>query len=199
MTSLNITSGRPFIPPDDFRIVCFPRSGSHMLATALDSHPFITCHGENNEAWLGLEWFEDNIVGRIDMFSDRVTDNLDRANKWIILTRGEEERKKSLSIFSRSSHIHLLRESSVRIKGGNNRLPIWTDEEESNRQAALLAMEDVTDSLVISYEELTEQGTDTAQFTKETSNTLCDFLGVKRAVLLPATAKLFHPKRSTPR
>lgn len=30
----------------DFAIVCFQRSGSHLLATAIDSHPEICCQGE---------------------------------------------------------------------------------------------------------------------------------------------------------
>ena len=79
-----------------FCILTRPRSGSHMLASALDSHPEICCHGEYgmDKYPLVLGKHPAEVQGWIvqEPLMDKLGVDLDQFDKVIVLIRDLERR-----------------------------------------------------------------------------------------------------------
>ena len=152
----------------NFLIVGLPRSGTHMLATALDSHPDIQCRCEDGQPLYG------DVTGRV---FTRLT-NLPPAEKYIVITRPWEERMQSWST-NGTEHLHEKRFANY-LRGRTDSLP------RCDHKLIQFAM--VNHAYRVSYSDLTD-GADTRQLPSGICGELCDFLGVDYHPMTPRTYK----------
>ena len=176
----------------DFAILSLPRSGSHMLASALDSHPNIRCTGEYEM----IEKFPiGRSPGRIEgciIQSYHIDQNI--APKWldtakiILLNRSFEDIAKSQYFndeFGRTSTQFTVptKRTGIVHHVPDERLRYLTDQ-----RAILLNYIDGREYLQVSYQSLC-RGADARTIRWEVSHLLCDFLDVTYQPLRPATHK----------
>lgn len=177
----------------DFIIVSLPRSGSHMLASALDSHPDIQCEGEygmiekfplgRTEARLrGCIVQGYHILGQIALPTGWAT------AKIIKLTRSIDQIADSLHATnddgqSYSQHLEPVRQQ---MPGGKPTQKTWSrinDEHEAILNWLLLRQ-----YLTVTYDALSG-GKDCRAIRWEQAHRICDYLGVERHPLIPKTHK----------
>lgn len=173
----------------DYIILCTPRSGSHVLATMLNSHPDIACIGESNERMPELIHSSGKIKGKIIMYMrtdyEGVFDNV----KIIHLVRDTKEIARSRIINSSrkfDSHYTKQHEFSFTI-----------NPDEVNKMSKNLANDidsfrkKIKDKpvLEIKYSELTDGGKSVETLNKKTSDKILNFLEVDKDYKLVTNLK----------
>ena len=152
----------------DFLIIGLPRSGTHMLGTALNSHPDIQCRNEDEQPLYGP------CTGRV--FTR--LDNLPAAEKYIVITRPWIERVASWHSTGTS---HLCKPGLPNVLAGrNDSLP------KDDHKLIAFAMKH--HAYRISYDEVT-CGSDMRQIPDRIAVEICDYLDVIYRPLVPRTYK----------
>src|SRR5574343_1331919 len=172
----------------DFIILTLPRSGSHMLASALDSHPQISCEGEiwrADKRYPFLGAVRKQVHGGILMYG--VKHYVDLLGKKIIcLLRDHDERLRSLQ---NTGILHFL-ETTVVDKKSDMEIEHVVKEQAANRNSELLRFATDNGALVLHYEDITE-GKDVREISASIVAEICEFLGVNMA---PMKTLFFKPK-----
>lgn len=172
----------------DFYILALPRSGSHMLASALDSHPDICCAGEIWRSkplydWLGSA--AGRICGAIATFGPGGFE-LPSTAKIICLTRNTPDRVKS---YKNRDGLHWMEPTVLPAK------EVVLDEATlaAREQYAkdLLLFAEKSQRIVLDYDEITG-GKDIREIPEAIGRQLCDFLGVEYHAMTP---RFYKPKR----
>ena len=152
----------------DFLIVGLPRSGTHMLATALNFHPDINCRCEDGQPLFG------GVTGRV---FTRLT-NLPLADKFIVITRPWEERIQSWRTCG-TEHLYEKRFAN-HLRGRTDSLP------RCDHKLIEFAM--AHHAYRVSYGDLTG-GIDCRRIPDRIASEICDFLEVEYHPLEPRTYK----------
>lgn len=162
----------------DFHILFLPRSGSHMLVNALNSHPELdVTHSDQGHHGKG------NLKGHAQCV---VNDDVKKA---IILIRNSKDRTNSfftnLAEKTGSNHSRVPVEVERRYpdKAANR----YKNQEIKNKRF-FESVSKIKDALLISYEDLTENKSIT-EFPEEYSFKICDFLGIERRILVTELVK----------
>lgn len=180
----------------DFIILSLPRSGSHMLASALDSHPEIQCSGEYGmKEKFPLGRNPKRVKGCIIQgyhILREIAPKWIYAVKVIYLYRPVDEIAKSLHYLSPSGQSY---DQHLHPAARTEKLYWEVDKETRNRlnseQQALidcLAKCDYPDVLTTSYQSLCK-GKDARTLRWEQTHRILDFLKVERMPLKPLTHK----------
>lgn len=181
-------------PSFDFLILTTQRSGSHMLASALNSHPSISCEGEITSRGVSTD---DSVIepsagetrGAILMYNRWHTPGKFPASKIIHLVRNP----------CNTAQSRVANEQSKKLKGREHRAHYWkkvTREFEIGRKVLRETENDIkneiyrmrkeiqrTSHMEISYEELTGN-TSITQVPQESADRISAFLGVPVAPLI---------------
>lgn len=172
---------RDWNPSPDFHILFLPRSGSHMLVDALNSHPEIDCtHSDQGHHGKG------NLKGHAQCVVDK---NIKKA---IILTRNSKDRTDSFftDIANVAGTNHVYKPGVVihrnRPEKAQNRYKSQSIKNEDFFERAVK----VEQHLVVDYYDLTENK-DIREIPEKWSHAICDFLGVEKRML---TTRLHKPK-----
>lgn len=170
-----------------FYILTKPRSGSHMLASALDSHPDIQCHGEavymprmESAKWLGKNPGRvEGWIAQYDMFGPKSVPrlNINTPDKIIILTRDHTRR-----IPHKVTHAHYVIPSIEQYEPDCSYAPV--------DYSPLFELAKHKPTLVLSYDDMTGNK-DIRKLPQEYSDMVCDFLEVERAEL---TTRFYKPR-----
>jgi hypothetical protein len=184
----------------DFVIVCGQRSGSHLLASLLDSHPDITCWGEAGRPRdiLNGRPATGSVRGAIVMYSQRGRLQSIRYNKVIHLTRNPEVCARSQAASSALRKIHGRGAPAHRFAGEPplpehepNPVVVQRRAEQLRMQAKRfnrwLKFQQRRPYLCVTYEEVTRGGRNVAACPAEVADRLCRLLDVP---LLPLTTNL---------
>lgn len=171
----------------DFIILTLPRSGSHMLASALNSHPDICCLGELFRKpplydWLGTG---NGITGGI-VWPDNF--NQVKTKKVIGLIRNPRDMAYSAvrKIGNDECYVDhaLLPCSALSRDPGQKRI----DSMLRRSQALAKLLDKLPDALILTYEMITNN-MDIRIVPVEISTRICSFLGVPPYLLQPRTYK----------
>lgn len=167
----------------DFYILFLVRSGSHMLASALDSHPEIQCKAEAwrpepKYPWLGA--VEKRVSGTT-MLPHKIPDN--PPNKAIVLTRRWQDRVQSVA-----KPLHHMEPASIEVRGMSVQELMEQEEDALMRDAGLMEAASRFDCLFVDYDEMTNNE-DCRELPEPIGRRICDFLGVGYAPLRPAFYK----------
>lgn len=152
-----------------FVVLGLPRSGTHMLASAINSHPDVVCRMEDEQPVFA------DIAGRVWTKLEEVPP----ADKYIVIHRPFKDRMRS---FRYTGYSHRL------TPGPRPEEPMFSHigiEDEGN-QLRLIAI--TLGALQLEYNELTGNS-DCRALSVAWSNVICDFLGVYHKVLCPLTHK----------
>lgn len=168
----------------DFWILFAPRSGSHMLASALDGHPEIQCGAEcwtgesRFKHWLGCE--EKRLKGTT-VIPDTIGKMAHCPDKIILLLRDPQ----SLGMYKneKSTIPHILKAEPEKAAYKQERQHFIGKQQECIKISC-----DFENVLSVHYNLLT-QNKDCREFPREQSDRICDFLGVERLPLRPAFYK----------
>ena len=156
-----------------FIILGLPRAGTHMLASALDSHPEIACRLKDNQVvyapYTGRVWTR--------------LEEIPYAKKYIVIHRPFVERMRS---FRYTGFSHAYRPGSRPEEPRRARADFPDQDEE------LIEVAYQIKALQVHYSDLTG-GLDCRQIPQGWSQIICDFLGVKRHILCPRTYKPSTP------
>lgn len=152
----------------DFLIIGLPRSGTHMVASALNSHPEIQCRNEDPMPLYG------HCTGRV---FTRI-DDLPIADKHIVITRPYEDRLRSWQTSGTAHSQH-----PWTPQAGHARHDRLADDHHR-----LMSFSRHVNAMVVAYDHLTG-GTDTRCFPEELSRRICDYLDVDLLPLRPKTHK----------
>ena len=169
----------------DFVIFTLPKSGSHMLASALDSHPDINCGGEVFRKRPLYDWLGSGAGikgGIVNLFkSGIITDK----HKVIVLTRDALGVAKSGTSALSTGELHAMDANTTKKQMRISSVSKGT-QDRCNR--LLVEARKHKDVFQVSYEEMTcNKNIDVIP--TEISYKICDFLGVKRAELRPVFKK----------
>lgn len=183
---------------NDYIILCSQRSGSHLLATLLNSHSDISCSGESGEKMDELKYIKDNINGRIVMYNR--TKNLEQLDnvKILHLVRNPYDTARSRWVNSLQSKDakHDVFESHYR---EDKEFNITIDEKEIKKLSSNINKEQSKfRNLIknkphreINYDEIT-RGECISKLDEETTTKILNFLEVKDHH--PLVTKLKKPK-----
>lgn len=171
----------------DFYILTIPRSGSHMLASALDSHPEISCRGEFEKEtmypWLGSA--DKRVNGQI-ISPYRLFGGVGSQTKMICLTRDYHDIAESSC--KACNPLHHFEPAVVKRQSVQISPEVYTRYQ--NAQADLLKAVKRFPHIVVDYNEITN-GEDTRLIPERTGRLLCDFLCVTYSVMSP---RVYKPK-----
>lgn len=174
----------------DYIIYCRPRSGSHLLATLLNSHPDIACFGETCDE--GLEELR-NTRGKIEgaIYFYHQERNLSKERKIIHLTRKPidiatseyifnfTDRKKEDSPFRPEN---LYKERKIKQSLDSNFIAKKAEQISNITIAEKEKMKNMSNVLEISYEEMTDN--QNIEILKQNiADKILDFLGVEKRQL----------------
>lgn len=151
----------------DFLIVGLPRSGTHMLATALNDHPDISCRREDAQPLYA------HCTGRV---FTRIND-LPEAKKHIVITRPYADRLRSWNSTGTRHSNRPWREAGPGLTS-----PLPDDHQR------LLNFARQVDALVLAYDRMTH-GIHIDELPYSVSLVICDYLGVEFRRLHPGTHK----------
>lgn len=169
-------------PELDFCLVALPRSGSHMLASALDGHPEIDCFGEHRVPQDGTRHSQ-GIMGKLVHGTP-----IPAASKYIFLYREPLAIQASRLRLNRDGLLHEYREGDTIYARDTSRMPSgFIDAIRAEREEVLAELEG-TDHIIVSYESLCA-GQDTEALNAEQATRICRFLGVAERELRPKTRK----------
>lgn len=169
----------------DFYIFTLPRSGSYMMASALDSHPNINCGGELFRkgvplyGWLGSG---NGIKGGI---VNLINKQLIKNQKIIVLTRNPQDAIKSLDtqLDNGKYHAESNNVSRVRSPGKRSEKMYLNRVKEFEKECSK-----ISNKLIVSYEEITnDESIDVIP--EDIGKKICDFLKVDYRPLKPAFKK----------
>ena len=167
----------------DFIVLAQPRSGTHMLAFALDSHPDINMRGEVQfnayvDKWSGSGKIKGGICPSYGL-------NFAEANKAIVLTRDHILRRDSGRINIRNQVLHYFEPCSLVAETQ----PVYDNVCDIENQKTLLeAADSFNDKIILSYEDITKE-MDGLSLSNHHSKLICDFLGVPVRRLVTKTYK----------
>jgi len=175
----------------DFIILSLPRSGSHMLASALDSHPEISCEGEYEMIdKIPIGHTRKQIHGcivqayhiRREIAPISIPTKIIRIKRPLVQIVASRFLN---SIDGTNSDQHT---EPVKKEGISHTLKfkVWNDLLHDS-----LALDEFTASnpaLTVSYNDMCK-GKDARKIEHETALRICDYLEVTRAPLIPATYK----------
>lgn len=168
----------------DFVILTLPRSGSHMLASALDGHSQIQCFAEAWREKPRYEWLggiKKSVVGTT-VFPRYAQEIVPTSGKAIVLTRRPEDRA------STEQKIETLVPLTVDSRDIGTLDCIDVFEREAD--ALLKTAKDFT-CLYLDYSDLTEDK-DCREIPEWYARQICEFLGVNYEPLRP---KFYKPQR----
>lgn len=176
---------------DDYMILSTQRSGTHLLATLLNSHPKIACYGENREKLPELLKSEGKIRGRIVMYNRfkgyRSRNDINKI-KIIHLIRNPFDVARSRWVNSQKKfpgHVREKRDYSIEL----NYKKIYEMEkvirEEQNRHRTIIKN---TDYIEIKYEDISG-GRDVVEVDNAATRKILDFLGADRRKLIATIRK----------
>ena len=172
----------------DFVVIGTPRSGTHMLASALDSHPDIRCL--DFQEYLPVDWLgggEGPVVGEILHDLAGLKNITVPADKIIILVRNPSHVFLSRKKMYAGSVAHIVRDGKVeRVREDFPLIPTMAIAQEVSRMKDYARENNL---LVVSYEELCG-GKDVEGINFQVVPKLCDCLGVPRKQLTTITEKL---------
>lgn len=165
----------------DFAILSLPGAGSHMLASALDSHPQISCSGETglNYSWLGTAG---EISGHI--IRPHQTEQVPVTTKLIVLLR--DPKGAMLSRAARVGRYHYLEPITISnpdVSYAESYLQHYREMDEEIKDIA-----QQYPHIVISYESITGND-DIREIPERQAKCICAFLGVRYQPLKPKTHK----------
>jgi hypothetical protein len=184
----------------DFVIVCHQRSGSHLLASFLDSHPSLCCLDE-----AGAHLYNDtpckdwDFRGRIFMYNNFLKrKELIKIPRFVHLTRKLRATAFSCCRNSSLRQQHGVLHKAFLLNGDSKQKRVqdfeapsksmrtrsWQIKKQRSRVSYKLRKLDVHK---IRYEEMTEDSNSVSVMPPEIADRLCEFLGVKPA---PLTTKL---------
>lgn len=176
----------------DFLILATQRSGSHMLASALNSHPDISCQGEIARKDEVIEASEGNVTGAILMYNNwRAFGRRFEAGKIIHLVRDAKSTSwsrlansidKKLEKQDHRAHFREKVERSFEINAKRAREVEAAISAEVNRMRAKLKETGIR-RMEVKYEELTCGGLSVSRIDPIVSRCLTSFLGVDPAEL----------------
>lgn len=158
------------------QIVSLPRSGSHMLGTALHSHPELSCKGEISGNVYD-HYAEDGNVEIVHVIGHKPD-----AEKYIVLVRSYIDRDLS---WQRTTSHHFTEQIELP-KGCENPNRKLVNAEEN--QQLLYDFINNNDCLVLNYEELTANE-DMREIPETYGRQICKYLGVVYQPLTPITYK----------
>lgn len=181
-----------YMPPElDFMIIGIARSGTHMLASALNSHPDIVCFGEYEKAvplhydWLGGVVKAGHMVGAL-MHNPAPK----YVRKVIHISRPPEETVKSMQEIACNGVLHTVRGGDLPDKKGKKPFADFNFLlEQRDEQARLRHSLKGRDYFLCSYAELCACR-DAVTLNRVTTDDLCRFLGVDPLPLNPLTMKV---------
>ena len=157
------------------QIVSLPRSGSHMLGSALSSHPELVCIGEYASDDFP-EWANDGNCQIVQLYN--ITPN---AEKYIVLVRSLEDRKRSWRKDGPTHYYEPINVSDIE--------PIGVDFIiGQDMQQKLQDFIGSNKCLILHYEELTGNA-DIRQIPDKYGRMICEYLEVEYQPLVPATYK----------
>lgn len=163
----------------DFYVLTLVRSGSHMLASALDSHPEIQCkaeawRGESKYPWLGA--VEKRVKGTT-MLPHKIGE--DRPSKAIVLTRRWQDRIQSVS-----SPLHHLEPGAVEVRRMSGQELAEIESDALERDARLMQAAEKFDCLFLDYSDITGDA-DCREIPEPIAQRICSFLCVNYSPLRP--------------
>ena len=166
----------------DFVILALGRSGSHMLASALDSHPDIQCAAEiyapnQRYPWLGIK--KKKIRGTT--VTPLQIARVGAVSKAIVLTRNWRDRVKSTTM----NENHALSPCTAKILDEDLS---YLEQEQLEKDALLEQVAKRLECIRYSYEGMTENK-DIRQIPENMGKEICEFLGVEYQPLIPAFYK----------
>jgi len=165
----------------DFYIMSMPRSGSHMLASALDGHSCISCQGEHQYPWLGIQ--KGKIVhGALTGPKHRVSVQ----HKIICLTRDSRDCVCSLQRRA-SGQLHFLEPTEIKEVGIVDEADVQYFD---SMKEYMLDLFKAHERLVLDYSEITDNK-DCREIPESIGKRICDFLGV---VYEPLKPKFYKPR-----
>lgn len=163
----------------DFHILFLPRSGSHMLVSALNSHPDIDCtHSDQGHHGRGF------IKGHAHTVPEHAS------GKVIVLVRNSVDRMKSFytTMPDQIKDNHTYEPLTVQRKD-IHKIDRQIEKAIAKTDKWLERCKELHDVLYVSYEDLTG-GKDVRVIEQKWTNLICDHIGVLR---LPLTTKLHKP------
>ncbi|HHS83555.1 MAG TPA: hypothetical protein ENK38_01320 [Gammaproteobacteria bacterium] len=194
MTLINLNSAKENQRKRDFVLLAPPRSGSNMMASAINSHPSLVCFGDyfaaENFDWLGGDVTGDMLDGELVHFMIDMRSGFVSYEKLIVLFRDPADIVRSrLSLFNRKfSHILEDGKTVSPFSGGSSSWSNSTVEAVNEEIAEMRAYADPRNALFINYEHLVDTKTDVLN--RAETNKICDFLCVDREAMIPITQKL---------
>ena len=160
-----------------YQIVTLPRSGAHMLATAINSHPDLSCYGELHGH--NGELYQRNGDGGIA----HVMGTVPEADKYIALVRDAADRELSW-MRTTSSHFFAPLTIDHEISNKNRTLP-----NAQKNQKLLAEFIENNECLVLHYNDITGN-TDIREIPEKYGQQICKYLGVEYQPLVPVTYKI---------
>jgi hypothetical protein len=170
----------------DFYILTFPRTGSHMLASALDSHPDINCVGEVWRDKPLYDWLGSGGKVNGGIIQPSQARSLPESTKMICLTRNPQDI--AISYLSKKKTLHAMGPSLLPA----TELPSCdlVGEQES-RQLFLRESAKRYPHIVVDYNEITN-GQDIREIPESIGRHICKFLNVEYHIMTP---KFYKPQR----
>ena len=173
----------------DFLIITQPRSGSHMLATALNGHSQISCTGEIRNPRDFIKPTEGEILGGILHYSPEgdIT-----AKKYIYMKRDITERSRSVDRLHQIKHnetdpkFHFLEPKTLDVSSIVYKQSTFDICKERTAQLEEFLLD--KDHITVTYEEITGNKSIT-EIPEAVGRKITEYLGVKYEPLKPLTVK----------
>ena len=165
----------------DFYLLFLPRSGSHMLVSALNSHPQIDCsHSDQGHSGDG------DVKGHAQCC---VTGDIKKA---IVLTRNSKDRMDSFftDLAEKTGDNHVYKPGVKTQRKYAEKCENRYLSQKKKGEYFLTLAEKIPDILVLKYEDLTKDK-DIREIPEKYARQICDFLDVSQ---LPLTTKLYKPE-----